>query len=544
MKTLLAATHLLRIYLTVLRFRLDELVPDQAPWWVRWPLLPAYLIARGKLDRGERLRSALESRGPIFIKFGQLLSTRPDLIPADLVRSLSKLQDEVTPFAPAEFRALVEKALGQPVDQLFARFDAEPLASASIAQVHAAQLQSGQEVIVKVVRPGLAPTIERDITLLLKLAKLVAQVSDDGRRLRPVEVVQDYRHTILDELNLQREAANCAQLRRNFLDSPLLYVPDVYWDFCRENILVQERIYGIGVSDVDALQAQNTNMKLLAERGVEIFFTQVFEHNFFHADMHPGNIFVARETPDQPRYIAIDTAIMGSLTQDDQYYLAANLVAMFRRDYRRVAQLHVDSGWVPAGTVVTEFESAIRTVCEPIFQKPLAEIEFSQLLVQLFRTARRFNMEVQPQLVLLEKTLLNIEGLGRQLYPQLDLWSTAHPYLEAWLKRRYHPRTLWADIKRFGPEWLEKLPQMPQKLYGALSSLEASSAKLARLEHMADALAQASRRRPRNQRLRLLAGACAIAALLTVPALGATLATIPLLSWAFAGLAGLLWLST
>nr|WP_024330468.1 ubiquinone biosynthesis regulatory protein kinase UbiB [Simiduia agarivorans] len=541
---MIATIHLLRIYLTVLRFRLDELIPAQAPWWVRLPLLPAYLIPRGAHSRGERLRAALESRGPIFIKFGQLLSTRPDLIPADLVLSLSKLQDEVTPFAPARFRALVEQALGQGVDDVFARFDAEPLASASIAQVHAAQLKSGQEVIVKVVRPGLAPTIERDITLLLKLAKLVAQLSDDGRRLRPVDVVRDYRHTILDELNLQREAANCAQLRRNFSDSPLLYVPDVYWDYCRENLLVQERIYGIGVSDVDALQAQGTDMKLLAERGVEIFFTQVFKHNFFHADMHPGNIFVAREHPDQPQYIAIDTAIMGSLTQDDQYYLAANLVAMFRRDYRRVAQLHVDSGWVPAGTVVTEFESAIRTVCEPIFQKPLAEIEFSQLLVQLFRTARRFNMEVQPQLVLLEKTLLNIEGLGRQLYPQLDLWSTAHPFLEAWLKDRYHPRTLWADIKRFGPEWLEKLPHMPQKLYGALSSLEASSAKLARLEQLAENLSVSGARRRRSQHKRWLATAAALTAVaLAIPTVGASLAAVPPISWGLASLAGVLWIS-
>ena len=467
-----ALFRLIQITLLALRYRLDLLLPENKPWWLKTLLLPFLLLPKPSSSNATRLRLALENLGPIFIKFGQLLSTRPDLMPAELITELSKLQDKVPPFAPTQLVDLVEQALGQPIAVCFTDFSPQPLASASIAQVHSAKLHSGEDVVVKVVRPGLLPTINRDIALLRSIAKLLQAVSHDGRRLRPIEIVDDYQITITDELNLLREAANCTQLRRNFLGSKLLYVPEIYWDYCRENVLVQERIYGIGVSDIRELEKQNTNMKLLAERGVEIFFTQVFSHNFFHADMHPGNIFVSRNAPETPSYIAVDTAIIGSLTTEDQYYLARNLVAMFRRDYRQVAQLHVDSGWVPATTSVAEFESSIRTVCEPIFEKPLAEISFGQVLVQLFKTARRFNMEVQPQLVLLQKTLLNIEGLGRQLYPQLDLWSTAHPFLEAWMKQRYHPKTLLKEIKRFGPEWLEKLPHIPQKIYDALGNTE------------------------------------------------------------------------
>ncbi|MDN3637312.1 ubiquinone biosynthesis regulatory protein kinase UbiB [Simiduia curdlanivorans] len=513
-----ALFRLFQIIGVALRYRLDLLLPNNKPWWLALLFSPLALLPKPAATDGERLRLSLERLGPIFIKFGQLLSTRPDLVPAELVLELRKLQDKVPAFDQTQLVSIVEQALGQPIADCFGDFSAQPLASASIAQVHTAKLHTGEDVIVKVVRPNLLATIKRDIALLKVIAKLLEAISQDGRRLRPVEIVDDYQITITDELNLLREAANCTQLRRNFLGSKLLYVPDVYWDYCRENVLVQERIYGIGVSDLAELEKQNTNMKMLAERGVEIFFTQVFSHNFFHADMHPGNIFVSRKTPDTPSYIAVDTAIMGSLTTEDQYYLARNLVAMFRRDYRQVAQLHVDSGWVPATTSVAAFESAIRTVCEPIFEKPLAEISFGQVLLQLFRTARRFNMEVQPQLVLLQKTLLNIEGLGRQLYPQLDLWSTAHPFLEAWLKQRYHPKTLLQEIKRFGPEWLEKLPHMPQKIYDALGNSENLTKQLA---DIGTALAreqirqQQARRATRRHRLALIA--LAGAALVSLP---------------------------
>ena len=461
---------ILRVFL---RYRIDELIPKHhLPLRVRLLLLPCVLFGTSKLNRGERLRRTCEELGPIFVKFGQLLSTRPDLVPDDIVAELNYLQDRVPPFPNDTFREIVELALGASVDSIFSDYDNEPLASASVAQVHAATLKNGKAVVIKAVRPNIAPIIEQDVALLLKLARLLEKYSADGRRLRPVEIVEDYRNTIFDELNLQKEAANASQLRRNFTNSSLLYVPEVYWEYSRNNILVLERIYGIPVTNLSELHAQNTNMKRLAERGVEIFFTQVFDHNFFHADMHPGNIFVSREHPELPQYIAVDMAIVGSLTREDQYYLARNLLAMFRRDYRQVAELHVQSGWVPPHVGVEEFESAIRTVCEPIFEKPLKDISFGNALINLFRTAQRFDMEVQPQLVLLQKTLLNIEGLGRQLYPDLDLWTTAHPFLERWLKRRFHPKTLWNDLKRYGPEWMEKFPEVPHLLFNSLQQLQ------------------------------------------------------------------------
>jgi ubiquinone biosynthesis protein len=465
--------RLLVIFRVVLRYRLDQLFTTAGtPLGIRLLLLPCKLFPAPKLTRGERLRRAFEELGPIFIKFGQLLSTRPDLVPEDIALELNFLQDRVAPFASDKFRDLVEQALNARVEDVFLAYEQEPLASASIAQVHGAVLKDGRPVVIKIVRPGIEKIIEQDIQLLMWLAQLVEKYSPDGKRLRPVEVVEDYRITIFDELNLQREAANASQLRRNFLHSPLLYVPEIYWDYTRENILVMERIKGIPVTDIPALQAQNTDLKALAERGVEIFFMQVFEHNFFHADMHPGNIFVAEENPQVPQYIAVDMAIVGSLTRDDQFYLARNLLAMFRRDYRQVAELHVQSGWVPADTRIEELESAVRTVCEPIFEKPLKEISFGHVLLNLFRTARRFDMEVQPQLVLLQKTLLNIEGLGRQLYPDLDLWTTAHPYLERWLKNRFHPTSLWRELKRYGPDWMEKFPQVPQLIFNTLQQMQ------------------------------------------------------------------------
>ncbi|GGY86504.1 putative protein kinase UbiB [Cellvibrio zantedeschiae] len=464
-------------FLTIIRifsrYRLDELIPKQhLPLRARLLLSPCALFPAARLSRGERLRRACEELGPIFVKFGQLLSTRPDLVPDDIVAELNYLQDSVAPFPNDEFRSIVESALGASVDDIFNDYDHEPLASASVAQVHTATLKNGKAVVIKAIRPNIENIIAQDVALLLKLAQLLEKYSTDGRRLRPVEIVEDYRNTIFDELNLQKEAANASQLRRNFANSSLLYVPEVYWEYTRSNVMVMERIHGIPVTNIDELKAQNTNMKRLAERGVEIFFTQVFDHNFFHADMHPGNIFVSREHPELPQYMAVDMAIVGSLTRENQYYLARNLLAMFRRDYRQVAELHVQSGWVPAHVRVDEFESAIRTVCEPIFEKPLKDISFGHVLLNLFRTARRFDMEVQPQLVLLQKTLLNIEGLGRQLYPDLDLWTTAHPFLERWLKKRFHPKTLWSELKRYGPDWMEKFPQVPQLIFNGLQQLQ------------------------------------------------------------------------
>ena len=459
--------RIVKIVRVVVRYRLDSFVDLQRlPRALRllFRLGPWRLMPRGEYSRGERLRLTLEELGPVFIKFGQLLSTRRDLLPPDIADELAKLQDEVPPFDNAEATAIIERALGQPVDELFAEFDATPMASASVAQVHPATLKTGEEVVVKVVRPDIEPVIRQDIALLYTLARFIARYFPDGRRLRPVEVVSDYEITILDELDMQREAANASQLRRNFTDSPLVYIPEIYWDYTRRNVLVMERIYGIPVTDMETLRERGTDLKLLAERGVEIFFTQVFRDSFFHADMHPGNIFVDLTDPASPSYIAVDCAIIGTLSDSDQYYLARNLLAIFHRDYRECAQLHVECGWVPPGTRVQDFESAMRAVCEPVFEKPLAEISFGQLLIYLFQTARRFDMEVQPSLVLLQKTLLNIEGLGRQLYPQLDLWTTAQPFLENWVEERYSPQGIFERLRRNAPSWLEQLPQLPEAL--------------------------------------------------------------------------------
>jgi ubiquinone biosynthesis protein len=414
------------------------------------------------VTRGERLRLALEELGPIFVKFGQALSTRRDLLPADIADELAKLQDRVPPFDGAIAVASVEKAFGLPLDRIFGSFEPKPLAAASIAQVHVATLKSGQEVIVKILRPGMREVIDLDLEVLHYLAELADEYWLDARRLRPVELVREYRKTILDELDLLREAGNASQLKRNFAGSTLLYVPEVYWNYCRVNVMVMERIHGIIVSDIEALRERGTNIARLAENGVEIFFTQVFRDNFFHADMHPGNIFVQVDDPQNPRYAAVDFGIVGTLQARDQHYLAENFMAFFDRDYARVAALHVESGWVPRGTRVDELESAVRTVCEPIFNKPLKEISFAQVLLRLFETARRFDMQVQPQLILLQKTLFNIEGLGRQLYPDLDLWKTAQPYLKKWMRERVSPR---AVLRRAGaqlPDMLLALQQLPQ----------------------------------------------------------------------------------
>ena len=412
--------------------------------------------------RGERLRLALEELGPIFVKFGQLLSTRRDLVPVDIADELAKLQDRVPPFGSDVAVVTIESALGAKLDQLFGSFDMAPLAAASIAQVHAATLQAGQDVVVKILRPGMHEVIDLDLKVMDVLAALADEYWQDARRLRPKELVQEYRKTILDELDLMREAANAAQLKRNFSGSSLLYVPEVYWDYCRPNVIVMERIRGIIVSQLAELRARGTNIPKLAENGVEIFFTQVFRHNFFHADMHPGNIFVQTEDPENPRYAAVDFGIVGTLQPRDQHYLAENFLAFFERDYARIAALHVESGWVPAGTRIDELESAVRTVCEPVFNKPLKEISFAQVLLRLFETARRFDMQIQPQLILLQKTLFNIEGLGRELYPELDLWKTAQPILRSWMRERMSPRAVLGRLRAQLPATIEALKQVPQ----------------------------------------------------------------------------------
>ncbi len=438
-------------------------------------LSPFYWLQRGQRPGyGVRIRRTLEDLGPIYIKFGQILSTRRDLLPDDIAEELVKLQDNVPPFPAEQSRAIVEKALGGGVDDIFARFETQPMASASIAQVHAATLHSGEEVIVKVVRPGIEKAIRKDVDLMYILAQLAQKYSREARRLRPVEVVEEYEKTIFDELDLMREAANASQLRRNFENSEMLYIPKVYWDYCRSNVMVMERVYGTPVDEVDKLKAQGVSMALLGERGVEIFFTQVFRDNFFHADMHPGNIFVE----PSGRYISVDFGIMGTLTTEDQRYLAENLLAFFHRDYRRVAELHVESGWVPEGTRVEEFEAAIRTVSEPIWEKPLADISFGHFLLRLFQTARRFNMEVQPQLVLLQKTLLNIEGLGRMLYPELDLWATAKPFMEKWLSEQVGPKAFLRRVKESLPEASEQLPEIPRLAYRVLKNAEEGKLRL------------------------------------------------------------------
>ena len=467
--------------------------------WLRLVSPWTWFVRRQAGTRAERLRLALETLGPIFIKFGQALSTRRDLLPADLADELAKLQDRVPPFPVDEARQRIEAALGAPVGELFAEFETEPLGAASLAQVHGAVLKTGEAVVVKVLRPGMRERIVKDLELMYAVAGIFAAGSDDGRRLRPVEVVAEYEKTVLDELDLMREAGNAAQLRRQFLGSPIIHVPAVYWDLCRVDVMVMERVYGVQISDIAKLRELGTDFKKLGEYGVEIFFTQVFKHNFFHADMHPGNIFVDVTDPANPRYAAIDFGIVGTLDTRDQHYLAANFLAFFDRDYRRVAQLHIDSGWVPPDTRVDELESAVRTVCEPIFNKPLSEISFGQVLLRLFETARRFRMEVQPQLILLQKTLLNIEGLGRQLYPELDLWQTAQPILRQWMKEHLSPLAVLRSWRQQAPDVLEALKGAPAVLQRGLRDLHQGKLTLElepqRLAALQAANEAASRRR-------------------------------------------------
>jgi ubiquinone biosynthesis protein len=465
--------RLVIIYLTLVRHGLDEVLRETRLWALFRIILfltPSYWINHNKYNklRGERLREALEELGPIFVKLGQILSTRRDLLPDDLADELAKLQDRVTPIPQELSHTVLENAYGKPPEQVFAYFEKNPLAAASIAQVHAARLNDGREVVVKIIRPGIAKRIQQDIKVMYLFAHLAEKYWSEGKRLHPVEVIKEFEHHLNDELDLLREAGNCTMLRRNFDDSHLLYVPEVIWEYSNPQVFVMERVFGIPISHLAILKANQVNLRYLAEAGVEIFFTQVFRDNFFHADMHPGNIFVDISNPEYPNYIAVDFGIMGTLSKADQHYLAENFLAFFRRDYRRVAELHVDSGWVPPNTRIEEFEGAIRSVCEPIFNRPLKEISFGLLLLRLFQTARRFNMEVQPQLVLLQKTLLNIEGLGRQLYPDLDLWQTAQPYLEKWMKQRVGVGAIWHNLREEVPHWIETIPELPRLLHHAL----------------------------------------------------------------------------
>lgn len=430
---------------------------------------PRNWFRREPVNLGIALRKSLEELGPIFIKFGQALSTRPDILPPEIAFELSKLQDKVPPFPGEQAMAIIEEAYGQPAQDIFAQIDLHALASASMAQVHAATLKTGEEVVVKILRPNMRRIISQDLSIMHTIAKLAERFWPEGKRFKPKEIVKEFQYSLMNELDLLREAANGTQLRRNFDQSPLLYIPVIHWDYARTNILVMERIYGIPISDLNSLQENKINVKKLAERGVEIFFTQVFRDCFFHADMHPGNIFVSYKDPQNPQYICIDFGIIGTLNDSDKRYLAENLFAFFNRDYRRVAQLHVESGWVARDTRIEEFEADIRTVCEPIFEKPLKDISFAQIVLRLFEVARRFQMEVQPQLVLLQKTLLAIEGLGRQLYPELDLWATAKPFLEKWLREQVGPKAFLEQLKQNLPFFAEQLPHMPKLIFEVLA---------------------------------------------------------------------------
>ncbi|MGB5439517.1 MAG: ubiquinone biosynthesis regulatory protein kinase UbiB [Gammaproteobacteria bacterium] len=467
--------RLLHINYVLLRHGLDEIILAThlfRPVRFLYYIAPWNWVPRTRQPRGVRIRETLEELGPIYVKFGQILSTRQDLLPDDIAEELQRLQDRVPPFPGSEARQMIETAYAQPLENVFRNFDEKPLASASIAQVHTAQLLDGTDVVIKVLRPRVREYITRDIRLLHTIARMAERYWEPGHRLHPCEVVAEFEKNLYDELDLLREAANASLLRRNFSGTNVLYVPEIYWPHCRKDIMVMERIHGIQISDIDALRSSGIDLKTLSERGVEIFFTQVFRHNFFHADMHPGNLFVGHDG----RYMAVDFGIMGTLNPVDQRYLAENFMAFFNRDYRRVAELHVESEWVPSGTRVDEFESAIRTVCEPIFEKPLKEISFGNVLLRLFQTARRFNMEVQPQLVLLQKTLLNIEGLGRRLYPDLDLWETAKPFLERTMNEQLGARALLRNIRESAPGWSNSLPAIPVMAHRLLE--QATTGKL------------------------------------------------------------------
>lgn len=474
---------------TFLRYGIDEAIPN-LPITRKMKLgrTALFWVKNQHQDKpyGVRLRLALQELGPVWIKLGQMLATRRDLFAPELADQLALLQDNVEPFDGKIARQIMEQALGSSLETWFDDFNETALASASIAQVHTAKFNqnqplAGKDVVLKVIRPGIEPVIKADLELMYKIARLIPKLSNDGKRLRAVEVVREYEKTILDELDLRKEMHNAVRLRANFENSEMLYVPEMYQDFCHKNLIVMERIYGIPVSNIAELEANGTNMKLLAERGVQVFFTQVFRDSFFHADMHAGNIFVNREHPENPQYIGIDCGIVGMLNHNDKRYLAESFVAFFNRDYRRVALMHVESGWTPPDTDIDKFEQAFREVCEPIFAKPLSEISFGHVLLNLFNVAREFNMEVQPQLVLLQKTLLYIEGLGRQVYPQLDLWQTAKPFLQNWLNEQVGVKAMMRDIKQRLPQYREHFAEFPEAMFKALQQQKQINFRLAEI---------------------------------------------------------------
>lgn len=524
--------RLLTLLIVVARYRLAELLPDHRLTRLLHALLR--LLPGPRLPEENawvRVRLAMESLGPVFIKFGQLLSTRRDLLPDAAITELEKLQDRVPPFPEDQAIALIEAGLKQPVGDAFARFDRTPLASASVAQVHTAQLHSGEEVVVKVIRPDIEPLVDSDLSLLLTAARWLERLIPPARRFHPVRVVSDYRYILQGELDLGQEAANAAQFKRNAERSGLLYVPEVYWPYCRRNIMVMERVYGVPVSAIETMREAGVNLKELAEVGVEIFFTQVFRDNFFHADMHPGNVMVDIRDPQQPRYLSLDCAIAGSLSREERSLLARQLMALLDKDYEQIALLLVEAGWVPRDTPVQAFAQALRGVLEPVVEKPLHNIEFGPILMRLFQTARRFNMQALPQFVLLEKTLIHVEGLGRQLYPELDIWTVGRPLLENWIRDQIGPGALMQTIKRHAPALIEQAPHVPRLALDALTELK-------QLSTHQDWLFRAHRRALRRDRQWFGLGLGLLTAGLVwgiQPQWGLSVGDIPWLAWLMGG---------
>jgi ubiquinone biosynthesis protein len=543
MLTLGQVFRLLYIQRVLIRHGLDELVFTMhlfRPVRFLQYLLPWNWWHPAREPRAVRLRMVLEELGPIYVKFGQLLSTRRDMLPEDIAREFARLQDNVPPFPGALAKRIVEEAFEEDIGETFAEFDESPLASASVAQVHAARLHDGRDVIVKVVRPGIERSIRQDLGMVSLLAEMAEKYSSDIRRLRPTKVVAEFQKTLINELDLLREAANASQLRRNFIDSDLVYIPQVEWELTRRNVMVMERITGIPVGNIEALRKSGVDLKWLAEAGVEVFFTQVFRDSFFHADMHPGNLFVKPEEGRQPRIMLVDFGIMSSLSEYDQRYLAENFLAFLNKDYQKVAELHVESGWVPMDTRVDEFESAIRTVCEPLIDRPLKDISFGTLLLRLFQTAKRFNMVIMPQLILLQKTLVNIEGLGRQLYPELNMWHTARPLMERWMSERVGLRGLIKNTGEYVPRWAGRLPELPGQLIDLVDRAREGRLRLEWSSNEMRRLREEMRENSRRDRHALIGAILILAGILSteMPVLMATFINLPVLTWALVVLGG------
>jgi len=527
--------RLLHIQRILLRHGLDELILTThlfRPVRFLMYLLPWNWFRKIREPRAVRLRMVLEELGPIYVKFGQLLSTRRDMLPEDIAREFALLQDAVPPFPGHRAKQIIEAAFERPVEEIFRDFDETPLASASIAQVHTGRLMDGREMIIKVVRPGIEKSILQDMAMIYILAEMAERYSADARRLKPTNVVAEFHKTIINELDMMREAANASQLRRNFVDSDIIYIPRVEWDLTRRNVMVMERITGVAIGDIDGLRHAGIDLGWVAKTGVEVFFTQVFRDSFFHADMHPGNIFVKPEEGRHQRMMLVDFGIMSSLSEYDQRYLAENFLAFLNKDYRRVAELHVDSGWVPSGTRIDEFESAIRSVCEPLFDRPLKEISFGLLLLRLLQTAKQFNMEILPQLILLQKTLVNIEGLGRQLDPELDIWQAARPLLERWMSERVGLRGLVKGAREYAPHWLDRLPELPGKVIDLVDRALEGRLRVEWHAQEVDALRQEMDRNNRRNRYAVIGAGLAIACFLTIDEPVVTIfAGLPVVSW-------------